>query len=48
MTIADRQVQEDIAKLQRPDVPIRVSRLLGIDLSDVEGVDVGPQLPPRP
>jgi hypothetical protein len=48
MTIADRQVQEDIAKLQRPDVPIRVSRLLGVDLSDVEGVDVGPQLHHRP
>ena len=36
MTIADRQVHEDIAKLQRPDTPIRVSRLLGIDLTDVE------------
>ena len=46
MTIADRQVQEDIAKLQRPDMPIRVSRLLGIDLPDVEGVDVGPATAP--
>ncbi len=34
MTIADRQLQEDVAKLQRADTPIRVSRLLGIDLPE--------------
>jgi len=34
MTIADRQVQEDIAKHQREGAPIRVSRFLGVDLPE--------------
>jgi len=29
MTVADRQIQDHIAQLQRPDVAIRVSRLIG-------------------
>ncbi len=48
MTIADRQLHEDITKLQRPDTPIRVSRLLGIDLPEAGGADAGPQLSRRP
>jgi hypothetical protein len=31
MTVSDRQSQERVAKLQQPDVEIRVSRLIGID-----------------
>ena len=34
MTIADRQLQEEVARFQRPGTPIRVSRLLGVDLPD--------------
>ncbi len=34
MTMADRQVQERVAKFQRPGVPIRVSRLIGTDSLD--------------
>jgi len=30
MTIADREIQERMETLQRPGVPIRVSRLLGV------------------
>jgi hypothetical protein len=30
MTVADQEVQDRMEKLQRPGVPIRVSRLLGI------------------
>jgi quinol monooxygenase YgiN len=30
MTVADRQIQDHIEKLQRADVPVRVSRLIGI------------------
>jgi len=48
MTIADRQLQDDIAKLQRADTPIRVSRLLGIDLQEAGGAEIGPQLHHRP
>jgi hypothetical protein len=34
-TMSDRSLQEQIEKLQRADVPVRISRLLGIDrLSD--------------
>jgi len=36
MTIGDRQLQDDVGRLQRADVPIRVSRLLGVDLPDAE------------
>src|ERR1022692_4584012 len=42
MTVTDRQLQERVAKLQRPEVEIRVSRLIGIDARDVaeaEGKD---------
>jgi hypothetical protein len=48
MTIADRQLHEDITKLQRPNTPILVSRLLGIDLPEAGGADAGPQLSRRP
>jgi MFS family permease len=34
MTIADRQVQQEIEKHQREGVPIRVSRFLGVDLPE--------------
>jgi MFS family permease len=34
MTIADRQVVDDVNRYQREGVPVRVSRLLGIDLPD--------------
>jgi MFS family permease len=37
MTVADREIQERVAKLQRPDVPIRVSRLIGVKRSDLYG-----------
>jgi hypothetical protein len=30
-TMADRNLQDRIERLQRSDVPVRVSRLLGID-----------------
>jgi hypothetical protein len=30
MTMADRKLQDRVVELQRPDVPIRVSRLIGI------------------
>jgi MFS family permease len=35
MTVTDRQLQERVAKLQQPEVEIRVSRLIGIDPRDV-------------
>jgi quinol monooxygenase YgiN len=34
MTLSDRQVQDEVTKLQRADTPIRVSRLLGVDLDE--------------
>jgi len=34
MTVADRKVQDRVADLQRQDVPIRVSRLLGVNARD--------------
>ena len=34
MTLSDRQVQDEVTKLQRADAPIRVSRLLGVDLNE--------------
>ncbi len=34
MTIADRQLQEEVSSFQRAGTPIRVSRLLGVDLPD--------------
>ncbi len=35
MTVTDRQLQERVVKLQKQDVEIRVSRLIGIDPRDV-------------
>jgi len=34
MTIADRQLQEEVSSYQRAGTPIRVSRLLGVDLPE--------------
>ncbi len=34
MTMADREVQSRIESLQRTGVPVRVSRLIGVDLAD--------------
>jgi len=34
MTMTDRQIQEQVMQLQRADTPIRVSRLLGVDLDE--------------
>jgi MFS family permease len=33
-TVADRAIQGRVEKLQRPGVPVRVSRLIGVDLRD--------------
>src|ERR1700674_3731251 len=35
MTVSDRQLQEQVSKLQHPGVEIRVSRLIGIDPREV-------------
>ena len=34
MTMTDRKIQDRVAQLQRPNVPIRVSRLIGISAHD--------------
>ncbi len=34
MTMTDRKIQARVAALQRADVPIRVSRLIGINAHD--------------
>ena len=36
MTLSDSRLQQTVAKLQRPDVPIRVSRFIGIDMATAE------------
>ena len=36
MTMADSRLQEQVAQLQRPGVPIRVSRLIGVDMATAE------------
>ena len=36
MTMADRQLQDEVAQMQRVDTPIRVSRLLGVDLAEAK------------
>jgi MFS family permease len=36
MTMADRRLQDHIEALQRPGVPVRVSRLIGVDPLDAE------------
>jgi hypothetical protein len=33
LTMADRQIQDEVERLQRSGVPIRVSRLIGVDLA---------------
>jgi quinol monooxygenase YgiN len=37
MTMADSRLQQHVAELQRPDVPIRVSRLIGLTESGIRG-----------
>ena len=39
MTVADRKLQEHVEALQKPGVPIRVSRLIGINPRDAVLVD---------
>lgn len=34
MTVADRRIEEQVTALQRPDIPIRVSRLLGVSAEE--------------
>ena len=36
MTMADRKLQSRMERLQRPGVPVRVSRLIGVDLMESE------------
>ncbi len=40
MTIGDRQLQEELQRHLRPDAPLKVSRLLGIDLPDEGPIDM--------
>ena len=40
MTIADRQLQEELQRHLRSDTPLKVSRLLGIDLPDEGPIDM--------
>jgi len=40
MTMSDRQLQDRIEQLQRPDVPVRVSRLIGVDPREPPGAPV--------
>jgi MFS family permease len=47
MTMGDRNLQENAQRFQRPDVPIRVSRLIGINALDIES-DPGTQSLERP
>lgn len=39
MTCADRRIQEEVEQFQRPGVPVRISRLIGID---PEAIDMSP------
>ena len=36
MTMADSRLQERAAELQRPGVPIRIARLIGVDMASAE------------
>jgi hypothetical protein len=36
MTMADSRLQDRVAQLQRPSVPIRISRLIGVDMASAE------------
>ncbi len=38
MTMADRRLLDQVQQLQRPDVPMRVSRFLGINRDDLPGI----------
>jgi MFS family permease len=46
MTMTDRSVQDLVAQLQRPGVPIRVSRLIGVDAQDVSAAMTAPHFHP--
>ena len=37
MTVADRELQDRVTKLQRTDLPVRVSRLIGVRREDMYG-----------
>ena len=43
MTVADRECQDRVVELSRPEVPIRISRFIGIEPSDTgdEGQEAG-------
>ncbi len=44
MTVADRKILDRVDSLQRPDAPIRVSRLIGVNAEDeAAGAGVGPR-----
>ena len=50
MTVADRRLQDRVREFQRPDVPIRVSRLIGVNpneaiLAPVESESARPDAP---
>jgi MFS family permease/quinol monooxygenase YgiN len=47
MTTADRKLQEHVEQFQRPDVPIRISRLIGVNAFDADS-DVRDQSAERP
>jgi hypothetical protein len=42
MTVADREIQERVALLQREGVPVKVSRLIGVSPGDVTTEDREP------
>jgi predicted MFS family arabinose efflux permease len=39
MTVADRDLQERVTRLQRPETPIRVSRLIGVKSEELQADD---------
>ena len=48
MTVADRALQDEILQFQRADTPVRVSRLLGVDLQEpFESASIARRMPPR-
>ena len=48
MTVADRRIQDRVAQLQRADVPIRVSRLIGVGAQqDIAVTSASDDLPLR-
>jgi len=42
MTMTDSRLQAQVEQLQRPDVPIRVSRLIGLDMASAEADPANP------